>query len=367
MVGSRAVFQAAGLAAVSACFFITAALAAQQPVATKVDRSLVPYAKADDSVRLPDGRTLHVVCMGQGSPTVIFTAGAGDWSLTWSKVQPAVAKVTRACAWDRAGFGLSSPPAEPQTVEGTTNDLDTALKAGRIAGPYVLVGHSLGGYESLIFADRRPANVAGMVLVDPSFPDQLTPLAKAAPAQAAYMLTLPNPLGNQLRKCSAALKAGTLSKQGPDPDGCFHPPWPPNYPPELKAALDRGITAASAQTIAQAWETMLFYSSPDFLQRNSKLAVNPKRNYGAMPLIVLTRTQFQPPADFPANAKAEIPAEEAAWNKGHDDLAALSSRGINARVPGTGHYLHDAKPQVVIDAIEQVVREAREEGKANGR
>ena len=57
-----------------------------------------------------------------------------------------------------------------------------------------------------------------------------------------------------------------------------------------------------------------------------------------------------------------FPAEEAAWSKGHDDIAALSSRGINARVPGTGHYIHGAKPQVVIDAIEQVVREAREGG-----
>jgi hypothetical protein len=81
-----------------------------------------------------------------------------------------------------------------------------------------------------------------------------------------------------------------------------------------------------------------------------------------MPLIVLTRTEFRPPPDYPADARAEIPAEEAAWNKGHDELAALSVRGINARVPGTGHYIHGARPGVVIDAIEQVVREARENG-----
>jgi pimeloyl-ACP methyl ester carboxylesterase len=336
--------------------------AAQQPAAGAVDRSLVPYANPKDAVVLPDGRRLHMVCMGRGSPTVIFTAGAGDWSLTWSKVQPTIAKTTRACAWDRAGFGFSAPPDNPQTVEQTTGDLQAALRAGRIAGPYVLVGHSLGGYESLLLADRQPGSVAGMVLVDPSFPDQLTPLAKAAPAQAAYMLTLANPLAGLLRKCSAAMKAGTLSKQGPDPDGCFHPQWPPNYPPEMKGALDDGVRTASADTIARAWDTMLFYSSPDFLATNSKATVNSKRNYGDLPLIVLTRTDFNPPPDFPANARAEIPAEEAAWNKGHDEIAALSSRGINARVPGTDHYIHAAKPQVVIDAIVQVVREAREGG-----
>jgi pimeloyl-ACP methyl ester carboxylesterase len=344
---------------------LAAGAPAQQP---EVDRTLLPYANAADSVRLPDGRRLHMVCMGKGSPTVILTAGAGDWSLTWSHVQPAVANTTRVCAWDRAGFGFSEPPDKPQTVDQTTGDLETALRVGRIAGPYVLVGHSLGGYESLLFADRQPAGVAGMVLVDPSFPDQLTPLAKAAPAQAAYMLTLPNPLGSLLRKCSAAVKAGTLTKGGADPDNCFHPQWPVSYPPEMKAALDANVTGAAPEAIARAWDTMLFYSSPDFLASNSKIAVNPKRNYGAMPLIVLTRTEFRPPPAYPANARAEIPAEEAAWNKGHDDLAALSSRGVNARVPGTDHYVHAAKPQVVVDAIEQVVREARENGgKANAR
>jgi pimeloyl-ACP methyl ester carboxylesterase len=341
---------------------------AQQPLPALADRSLVPYASAKDAVRLPDGRQLNLVCMGQGSPTVILTAGAGDWSLTWSRVQPAVARTTRACAWDRPGFGFSDPPARPQTVDETTGDLQAALKAGAIAGPYVLVGHSLGGYESLLFADREPRQVGGMVLVDPAFPDQLTPLSKAAPAQARYMLALPNPLTALFRKCSAGVKAGTLTRGGPDPDGCFHPSWPRNYPAELTAALDARVAGASDEQLLAAWDTMMFFGSPGLLEKDSRVVVNPRRNYGAMPLIVLTRTEFRPPPDYPAEARAEIPAEEAAWNRGHDELAALSTRGINARVPGTGHSTHGAKPLVVIDAIEQVVREAREsEGNGNAR
>jgi pimeloyl-ACP methyl ester carboxylesterase len=333
---------------------------AQQPLPAVVDRSLAPYADMKDAVRLPDGRTLHLVCMGQGSPIVVLSAGAGDWSATWSKVQPAVARTTRACAWDRPGFGFSDPPAKPQAVDQTTSDLQAALKAGGIGGPYVLVGHSLGGYESLLFADRQRGDVAGMVLVDPAFPDQLTPLGEAAPAQAGYMLSLPNPLTEQFRQCSADFKAGTLRRDGPDPNGCFHPRWPASYPPELTSALDKRIAGATKEQLLAAWDTMLFFGSPQLLEKDSKIAVNPKRNYGAMPLIVLTRTEFQAPLDFPEAARAEIPAEEAAWNKGHDALAALSRRGINARVPGAGHFIHGAKPQVVIDAIEQVVREARE-------
>nr|WP_166179333.1 alpha/beta hydrolase [Altererythrobacter segetis] len=335
---------------------------AQQPLPASPDPSLVPYADATDAVRLPDGRALHMVCMGQGGPTVILTAGAGDWSLTWSKVQPELAKTTRVCAWDRPGFGFSDPPPRPQAVDETVGDLQAALEAGGIAGPYVLVGHSLGGYESLLFADREPGQVAGMVLVDPAFPDQLTAIARAAPAQASYMLSLPNPLTEQFSHCAAGVKAGTLRPGGPDPDGCFHPQWPPSYPPELAAALDRRIAGASKEQLLAAWDTMMFFGSPQLLERDSKVTVNPRRNYGAMPMMVLTRTEFQPPLDFPPTARGEIAAEEAAWNQGHDELAALSTRGVNARVPGTGHYIHATKPRVVIDAIEQIVREARENG-----
>ena len=363
MGGSRATLLAAGAALAGAGLSSAPPVDAQQPAPAKIDRSLAPYANTEHSVRLPDGRELHLVCMGQGSPTVVFTAGAGDWSLTWSHVQPAVAQMTRTCAWDRAGFGFSDAGPKPQTVDQSTGDLQAALKAGGIAGPYVLVGHSLGGYESLLFADRERARVAGMVLVDPSFPDQLTILGKAAPAQAVYMLSLPNPFADELRKCSVALKAGTLRIGGPDPNKCLHPQWPPNYPPELTAALNKRTATAKPEAISAAWDTMLFFGSPDLLQKDSKIVVSPKRDYGNMPLIVLTRTEFRPPPDYPPAAKAEIPAEEAAWNKGHDDLAALSSRGVNARVPGTDHYIHGAKPQVVIDAIEQVVREARESGR----
>lgn len=342
--------------------------AAQQPIAIEVDRSLVPYADPADAVTLPDGRRLHIVCMGRGSPTVILTAGAGDWSLTWSKVQPEIARTTRVCAWDRPGFGFSAASAQPQTVDETTSDLEAALKLGHIAGPYVLVGHSLGGYESLIFADRERADVAGMVLVDPSFPDQEVSLSRAAPQQAQYMLSLPNPFGDQLRKCSAAMKAGKLKRGGPDPDKCLHPQWPASYPPELAAALDSNVATATPEQIERAWDTMTFFTSPYLLAKDSKAVVNPKRNYGDMPLIVLTRTEFQPPPDYPPAARAEIPAEEAAWNKGHDAIAALSTRGINARVPGAPHFIHAVKPRVVIDTIEQVVREAREsEGKRNAR
>lgn len=351
--------RAKGIATVLATLLTTGPLAAQQ-AAPAVDRSLIPYASTRDTARLPDGRAIHFVCMGEGSPTVIFTAGAGDWSGTWSGIQPAVARTTRTCAWDRAGFGLSDPPPKPQTIAESADDLAAALKAGGIAGPYVLVGHSAGGFESLLLADRQPKAVAGMVLVDPSFPDEQERLARVSPGQVAYMASMPDMLGPILRKCEAALRAGTLRQGGPDPDRCLHPQWPASDPPELIAVRERMIAQAKPEALVAAWDTILSGNSLEMLARNSKLAINPVRNYGNMPLIVLTRTVFGAPPDYPAAARAEIPAEEAEWNRGHDELAALSSRGVNERVPGSGHDMQHMKPQAVIDAIQQVVREARE-------
>ena len=116
----------------------------------------MPYASAEDAVTLPDGRQLAFVCMGEGSPTVILTGGGGSNSFSWIAVQPAMAKTTRVCAWDRPGWGLSDGSAAPQNAATATADLEAALATGKIPGPYVLVGHSLGSYESLLFADRHP-------------------------------------------------------------------------------------------------------------------------------------------------------------------------------------------------------------------
>ena len=211
------------------CLFVAATVVLQQAAAAQpsapdphaVDGTLVPYASTEDSVRLPDGRALHLVCSGEGRPSVILLAGVTDWSIAWNLVQPAVAAQTRVCAWDRAGLGLSDPPAEPQMVDATTADLEAALAAARIEGPYVLVGHSVGAYESLLFADRRPSQVAGMVLVDPQYPDEVRLMSRATPATTKFTDRMskeyPNPFVALLRRCAEGMRAGAIRRGGPDP------------------------------------------------------------------------------------------------------------------------------------------------------
>ena len=348
------------LAGLAAGMWASLAAAQQPPAPAAADPSLLPYANPQEGVRLPDGRAIHLVCRGQGAPVVILTAGAGEWSLAWNRVQPAVARKTRVCAWDRAGLGFSTPTSKLQSVADTTSDLQAALKAARIDGPYVVVGHSLGGFESLLLKDREPSKIVGMVLVDPSFPDQLGVLGRVAPAFTAWMQSDRNPLVPLLRKCAAALRAGTLRYGGPDPDGCLHPPWPASYPAELRAALDRKTAEASPASIASAMDTTAFYMSGDVVQTDDRLVVRPGRNYGAMPLIVLTAGDFmRMPPDAPPDATAQFPLVRTAWTRGHDAYAALSTRGVNRLVEGSPHAIQQARPQVVIDAIDEVVDAAR--------
>ena len=131
--------------------------------------------------------------------------------------------------------------------------------------------------------------------------------------------------------------------------------------PALRQAL-----AAKAGNPVQYEAMASFGASSD--EVDSKLVINPARNYRDMPLIVLTSTMDPPPPPgvtlppMTEAQKAQKAAMDAVWNRGHDELAALSTRGVNARVPRADHYIQRAKPQVVLDAVAQVVSEARAGG-----
>jgi len=144
--------------------------------AGRAPRVQSPPGAVSDALVDIGGRRLHVSCTGTGSPTVILEAGLGDSSETWKAVQPAVAGFTRVCAYDRAGKGTSDPDRRPEfrTSRVIVDDLSLLLRAAAITGPYVLVGHSLGGAHIRLYASRFPKDIVGMVLVDASHEDQYT-------------------------------------------------------------------------------------------------------------------------------------------------------------------------------------------------
>jgi len=149
-------------------FAMSACLGATAPVCPAPPRAPV----ADAMVDVGGGLSVHVHCMGSGEPTVILEAGAGTDGSAWQLVQPEIARLTRACVYDRAGAGYSESPARPRDVGQIVRELHTLLANGNLAGPYVLVGHSIGGLYVRLYAVEYPGDVAGMVLVDASSEDQ---------------------------------------------------------------------------------------------------------------------------------------------------------------------------------------------------
>ena len=320
-----------------------------------VDNAMEPYASDRGAVRLPDGRLLNIVCMGRGSPTVILTAGLGDFTgWAWSAVQAGMAKSTRVCAWDRPGFGLSDGSPAPQTVATTVADLEAALAIGEIDGPYVMVGHSLGAYETLLFTDRHRDEVAGMVLIDPSFPGQFS--AEQAEPQSPGRSdtdTEADPTAH-LRKCAANIRSGELDHDTPDPDKCLA--FPLVIPPVMSEALREKTLGNPLQ-----YETQASFNSSG--PESSRLVVDPNRDYGAMPLTVLSAL-WEPriPRVILKVLSPELAPDHERIDRGHQALAALSTNGVHQRVPDTGHYIQKDQPRVVIDAVEKVVREVRTAG-----
>jgi pimeloyl-ACP methyl ester carboxylesterase len=207
----------------------------------------------------------------------------------------------------------------------------------------------MGAYESLLYADRNPDQVVGMVLLDPTPPDQEAMTVRVAPD---FWLSDPeqSPLLQHFRRCADDMRNGSAIPGGADPNGCFN--YPPFWPPVLAEAL--------AEKASDPIQFESRASSLSSQAESGRLVVNEARDYRDMPMIVLTATEWPFPPDLSTGATAQARALKEAVLAAHLEYAALSSRGINALIPGANHYVQRSKPQVVIDAVEMVVREARQ-------
>jgi len=122
---------------------------------------------------LVEGRQVHIDCTGEGEPTVLLEEGRGGASLDWAWVQRDVTKASRVCSYDRPGYGWSEPAEAPMDASNTSQQLHELLQAAHEKGPYLLVGHSLGGAYMRMFAAEHREDVAGLVLVDATNPSHL--------------------------------------------------------------------------------------------------------------------------------------------------------------------------------------------------
>ncbi|HEY6455031.1 MAG TPA: alpha/beta hydrolase [Steroidobacteraceae bacterium] len=343
--------------------FLVAPASRAAPTAPN-EQQMAPYLAPQSAVHVGKGRTINLVCLGHGSPTVILSAGLEAWSVWWWEVQPSLAKRTRVCTWDRAGYGFSSPSPEPQDIVHTTADLELALTRAGILGPYVMVGHSLGGLESLRFADLHRKSVVGMVLVDPEIPDRAAVEERIAPQLGTMSRASVEQTVKGLQHCAAELRGSTLKRGAPEFERCT----------ATLAALDPRLRAAIARLNADPARLLTQASTEKEHYADSREVINAQRRYDDMPLIVLTAGRDESSilsAMPPGTPGASTPAELAefrkqialflrdGWGTGHDAYAALSTRGRNQLVPDSGHNIPITKPEVVISAVIEVLDETR--------
>jgi pimeloyl-ACP methyl ester carboxylesterase len=254
-------------------------------------------------VDIGDGRRLHLQCAGSGEPVVILDAGLGGFSSDWYWVQKEVAGVTHVCAYDRAGAGWSDPGPTPRDAAAITGDLHALLTAAGIEGPYVLAGHSFGGLGVRAYAAAFPDEVAGLVLVDSSHPEQWSRLPGGEDQFASVQWSY--------RIARAAVRLGLIRLTNfiaADPD------LPPEVAQARKAMSDRVafVDAAGEE----------FDASPALMA-----AVRSAGALGDKPLYVVTAGE-QPPGD---------PAAGQAWMALQDELAALSTNSAHRTVASGSH------------------------------
>ena len=267
-----------------------------------------------------DGRQVHLLCQGQGSPAVILESGIPGISLGWASVMEDIASFARVCAYDRAGYGWSEAGPEPRTISNITTELRELLRTAGVDPPYVLAGHSFGGLVVQLYASRFPDEVAGMVLVDSSHPD----LARRTGdldrmGRVAFRLKLLAPLGIARLMIDA-------------------PSGNPESRPGSVRAMEKEVLATTRSFRAVASEMKGLRESLNQTAEN-------RPRLGWKPLVVLTE----------GRRKMEF------WHAMQEQFTELSDSSEWQVVNGAGHFIHQDEPGIVVDAVRRVVESAREQ------
>jgi pimeloyl-ACP methyl ester carboxylesterase len=271
------------------------------------------------------GYKMHLYCTGLGAPTVVLDSGLGDSYVSWRKVQPQIMHFTHICSYDRAGIGYSGSSPHHRTSKDIAEELHALLHKADVPPPYVLVGHSMGGYDVRLYASLYPGDVAGMVLVDASHPEQQKRFPPAINDLAASDL-------RQQEFLAAITPLGIpriLGFCGPDI--------------EIRAAECNFHSALESVEELRAF-------------RESAAQAAATGSLGDLPLVVLASDPNMPQPEIPQDL---VKPTDDAWQQMQEELAHLSTRGTRVIAKNSGHYIQLDRPDVVIAAVRQVVEQVR--------
>lgn len=265
-----------------------------------------------------NGRKMHINCIGNKSPTIILDSGAGGFSLEWKDIQDSLSQYARVCAYDRAGYGWSDMGPLPRTTKRITHELHTLLQNAGIHGPYILVGHSFGGFTAQYFARNFEDEIAGIVLIDSSHEEQV--------------YRLPENGKDVVRRSLHQDRSNMMTKS------VIHE----HYPKE---------EAAVAQQLMTRWSALLTWREEmaNYALSSRELRDVHHKPILEIPIVVLSRGKRVWP-DTPYGD-----AMEAAWKDLQNELNYMSGNSTHIIAENSGHVIHLDEPELVVEAIHDVL------------
>jgi pimeloyl-ACP methyl ester carboxylesterase len=278
-----------------------------------------------------NGHQMRIACTGSGSPTIVLDAGPGNDGLIWGGVQPALAKTTRVCSYDRAGFGWSEALPPPRDADHIADELHGLLAAAKIGGPIVLMGHSISGIYIRDYATRYPAEVAGLIFVDGS-----TPLQERNPAFKAVFAKKPFDWIQTLQR-RALLSLGI---------------------PRLSGACSQGFPGFDASAARLQAEDLchLQWNAIDAEMESfgrSGMETIHTRPYGALPILIFSQDTAK------AAAGGEPPDVAKAWNQMQEDLKKLSTHSRRVIAKGGTHYIQLDRSELIEREVPLFIEQIR--------
>lgn len=314
------------------------------------------YAYPGQLIAAGDTR-LNFYCRGTGSPTVVFDAGWEDWSPVWTMIQPVVSQYTRSCAYDRAGSGFSDAGPMPRTSVTIARELHAALHDAGVPGPYLLVGHSFGGYNLRTFADLYMSEVYGAVFVDIESGDIESPKDQVDDNRAFAAEV------KEVTKCRNAIAAHRSLPSIPMTGHSYTPA--PHTPCSHQFFRELPMKEWSAQLNAAVLHTtntrVALYdaviSEMNEMPADERWLTEHRRSFGNRPLRILTaQNHSYDTAKTPAAVHRKHVADERDWARTQSRYLSLSTDSKQILVPNSGHYIQLDQPQIVLDAIRSEVQ-----------
>jgi pimeloyl-ACP methyl ester carboxylesterase len=274
------------------------------------------------------GLRLQLFCSGErGQPTVILESGLGDILEQWRRVQPAVSSFARVCSYDRAGYGNSDPGPFPRTSQQIAQELHALLQHAGERPPYLLAGHSAGGYHVRVFHGLYPSEVAAMLLIDATQEDQYRLLPPAWTSLGKSMLER---YRSQARWAPLEVEFGFKRLQL----------WLQGSPVSYLLLQSKYFSARASEL--------------ETIQLSAEQARNAP-SLGTKPLIVLTGGKMRDEILEAQLRQKDLDDFQRIWvHELQSRLAALSSRSKRIVLADSGHDVPADRPDAVIEAIREL-------------